>query len=498
MLLPPPLNRTPIYTYYDSHDRATDVIETEEALLLAWRRAWWAAGFKPIILTPAHARKSTLYHQLQSVRLDNNIESEFLRWIAWSHSGGGILCDYLAFPMSDHNDLFLRWLRGNDFMSLTRFKPLADGLYVSNAVPLHSILEAVVDDPNSLTEATSLEDALPLDAFSTSSKGDKAIAYYSHKTLKSTYPSINTELSTSKVTGLKSLQNLITAHLKQTWQSFYPSGIAILKPLPEHSTSLTSYTTTIAQRLSSCPSNNPMPSSCPPNNPFCTLCTTSPGLPLHLAEMYENKSNVFSLGTVPHPLTSISLHSFREPRKLDTSFIRRKSPRDAWLTSLFGATSNTFTGGQQYISHFKSAVAAETTLWLTAERDDPVDLSWIFGFPVGDEDGKDEESPAKVQASLLESAHRRLSDADEIERNKKQLPSDVDLGREKTLIQLASEWRTSKGEKETKVREMVEAWNLGDWEVWRFVKGWNVRREAEMEAYEKEMKGDSGLLDMLS
>ena len=52
-LLPPPISRTPIYTFYSTADKDNkDVIAIENELILQWRRAWWAQGFKPVVLGP--------------------------------------------------------------------------------------------------------------------------------------------------------------------------------------------------------------------------------------------------------------------------------------------------------------------------------------------------------------------------------------------------------------------------------------------------------------
>ncbi|ELR03584.1 hypothetical protein GMDG_06238 [Pseudogymnoascus destructans 20631-21] len=61
-VLPPLVERVPIYTYYDSESAGG--AETEEVLnqvLLTWRRAWWAQGFRPVILGRAEARRSALF-----------------------------------------------------------------------------------------------------------------------------------------------------------------------------------------------------------------------------------------------------------------------------------------------------------------------------------------------------------------------------------------------------------------------------------------------------
>ena len=52
--------------------------------------------------------------------------------------------------------------------------------------------------------------------------------------------------------------------------------------------------------------------------------------------------------------------------------------------------------------------------------------------------------------------------------------------------------------KETRMREVLEAWNLADWEVWRFVRAWNARVENEREEWAEAVEGRSVLGGLLS
>ncbi|KAK8025110.1 hypothetical protein PG990_002933 [Apiospora arundinis] len=68
-LLPPLKERPRIYCYYDTTiQREKETKEAESALLLTWRRAWWAQGFKPIIIGAGEAMANPLYDELQRKR----------------------------------------------------------------------------------------------------------------------------------------------------------------------------------------------------------------------------------------------------------------------------------------------------------------------------------------------------------------------------------------------------------------------------------------------
>src|SRR2546423_2350473 len=57
------------------------------------------------------------------------LEFEFLRWLAWSHMGGGLLSDWHCFPMGPYDDELLSHLRRGQYPTLTRFEGLGAGLF---------------------------------------------------------------------------------------------------------------------------------------------------------------------------------------------------------------------------------------------------------------------------------------------------------------------------------------------------------------------------------
>ncbi|KAK2071582.1 hypothetical protein P8C59_005992 [Phyllachora maydis] len=116
-LLPDLVRRTRIYCYYDNtvaKDAASK--DAESDLLLIWRRAWWAHGFEPIILSPAEAMKNPRYEEVQrlemGMHMDPALRTALMRWLAWEKMGGGLLADHLLFPMGPHHDPLLSHLLG--------------------------------------------------------------------------------------------------------------------------------------------------------------------------------------------------------------------------------------------------------------------------------------------------------------------------------------------------------------------------------------------------
>jgi hypothetical protein len=101
----PPIERCPIYTYYepvtDQKDKEKAAIE--DRMLLVWRRAWWAYGFKPQILGPAEAKTSGFYEMVgRATSLTAELKRELMRWLAWNVVDGGILVDYRVRKRASH------------------------------------------------------------------------------------------------------------------------------------------------------------------------------------------------------------------------------------------------------------------------------------------------------------------------------------------------------------------------------------------------------------
>lgn len=81
-----------MYTFYDPSAKGEDA-EVEDKLLLAWRRAFWAQGFKPIILGMGDAKEHGLFRVVNG-KFNQDFERELMRWLAWSKMGTGVLVDY--------------------------------------------------------------------------------------------------------------------------------------------------------------------------------------------------------------------------------------------------------------------------------------------------------------------------------------------------------------------------------------------------------------------
>ncbi|KAI4186278.1 MAG: hypothetical protein L6R41_003578, partial [Letrouitia leprolyta] len=387
-VLPPPRERPPIYAFYDPDAEKDEKIKAaENKLLLIWRRAWWAQGFKPVILGKAEAMQNPLYERFQVRKMEHALGAEFMRWLAWGRMGTGILSNWLVLPMGPYDDHLLAFLRRGEYPKLTRYEDIGAGLFSGDKASIEAALTEALDSPE-LKDSKSLPRLISSKNLGVEPRPD-AIAFYESSTLAEQYKSISASLNDSKAGGLSSLSELITSHLHLTFINTFSSGISILMPHRSNCLLIQYPAVILADALTACPSS-PIPDSCPPNNLECKPCSTSKPLPFTTPETYTNDTAHFSIGTIPHPYTLASF--LAKTKSLTIPHIRRHTARDPWLHATTNQAASSRLGGPDLIVNFKESVASESssprTLWLVAEEDSTADnsalekreLEWHFGF----------------------------------------------------------------------------------------------------------------------
>ncbi|KAL5623926.1 hypothetical protein BROUX41_003986 [Berkeleyomyces rouxiae] len=477
-LLPPLTPRSPIYCFYDTTEKKDSATkDAESALLLTWRRAWWAKGFLPVILSAAEATNHPLYSQMQHMTLDPAVKTQLIRWMAWDTMGGGILADYALLPMGHAEDPLLVYMRNGEYSKLTQYDGLGSGLLVGPQSKLTKTIKAALDN-DQLLEAKDVFRAVPGNSFM-ADKASNAIAYYDAAVIKNKYAPISKAMAENKADGLKKLNQLINAHLHQTWQNIFSKGLVVLKPAPEHTSFIVRNAVSIANDLVTCSPSPLSDGSCPPNLPGCMPCSDKTPMKLVMAESLANSTSIYTIGTVPHPFTFISLVHLRND--MDTQWILKTlKVRDPWLTkiteTLFAkpASSNTM------IMHFKEAVAGKfaptRSLWLSAEKDAPADVNWHFGFAI----------PQAKRKRKKEGETKGAQDNKDDTPSKQTKPDSADLIQEATILQKALVIGTSRDAQDIKIRNALEAWNMADLESWKFVRAFLARRTIERQQWETE------------
>ena len=457
-VLPPLPERPPVYTYYEPDSKKDDASKKADGhLLLAWRRAWYAKGFRPVVLSQAEAMKNPLFEEVQRRQLDPELELDLLKWLAWGHMGSGLFADWLCFPMARYDDPTFSYLRAGAIPEfITRFSTLDRALFAGEKTRINAAIKAAVQDASE--KSSSILDLIPADLFR--EEQSNALAYYTPNIVSATYHDFAEKYDSHSAAAQKALVELIDTHLHTTFLNSFPSGLTVLKPLPEHTTALVQPAVQLAQALSKCPTSE-FTDTCPPNRPSCKPCSKSKAIPINQPQQFKNDTNAYSIGVLPHPLTLIALQ--HDSVEIDASYIRRETPRDPWLAAVTSELLGPTRGNSARVVAFKDLVAGDefgsSTFWMTVENlpakegdNLPAtlvsELEWYFGFKIQTGDASDEVKKSEEEADKKPS-----------------------LEQEYELIRQARDMLRDKSGR-ISLRNVAEAWNLADIEAWRFVQAY--------------------------
>ena len=513
-VLPPLRDRPPIYTYYDTQgDKDVKTKETDQKLLWTWKKAWWAHGFRPVVLGRSDAMDNPMYEQLQMEKLEVGLEFEFARWLAWGHMGTGLLASWHCFPMGMYDDPLLSFLRRGQYPSLVRFNNLGAGLLAGEKTDINEAIKDALHDAKLKASKSVLEIMRP-EKFRV--EDPITIAHYDSNTITAKYKVLAEKLVASPNDGRMALIDLINSHLHMVWQSTFTDGIAVLKPLPKHTTALTAPCWHLANLLAQCP-KSVIPASCPPNNPKCAPCISSRTV-VKTPSSFRNSSTLFTIAAIPHPYTLTTLNN--QSDTITVSHIRRYTNRDPWLLDATKDLLGAGRGGPSRVVSLKEAIASDfgisRGLWMAAEnvpkfvttgreawitstkQEHPVvslpeewleNLEWHFGFAIPREKVKHGESEPPIPGPErqpksppgLPEEIRKSYDPDP--------PTDQELALEKDLLEKARTLIKSKSGDPTEIQAVAESWSLADAEAWKFAKAWRARSVMERLKWQEEEEG---------
>ncbi|KAL2852401.1 hypothetical protein BJY01DRAFT_208261 [Aspergillus pseudoustus] len=474
-VLPPLLERPYIFTYYQAKkDQDRDADNADAELLLAWRRAWYAQGFRPAVLGRGEALANPLYKSVQQLDLSPELQDDVSRWLAWGHMGDGLFANWHCFPMARYDDATLSSLRrGPDSEYIRSFSSAA--LLSGEKDSINGVIKAAIR--NSTKNAKSLLQLLPEDLLK--SEQTNSLAVYDSATLASHYPAL-TEEPTSPTEGR--LEELINSHLHTAFQNSFPGGLIVLKPFAEHTTALVEPALRLARALSQCP-HSIVPKSCPPNLPQCHPCDENKPMKISQPATYKNNSQAFTIGTIPHPYTLISL--LQNSAEVTTRHVRRETARDEWLKEVTSEQLGRELGGGPRAVVTKKSVAEGsaigTSLWMTVESLPAKvgqalpsrildEFEWQLGFKIPRDSNVDANNEGDVKESMQHAN-----------------PSKQGVGREYEILKQARELLKRKTNR-VNIRSVAEAWNMADTEIWKFVKAYRARSIVEREKWEESEK----------
>ncbi|PQK12945.1 hypothetical protein BB8028_0003g15600 [Beauveria bassiana] len=475
VLLPILEIRQPIYCYYDALDKTSAAEnDTDTELLLMWRRAWWARGFRPLILGPDEAKSNPLYSKLETLNVRAELKNELLRWLAWDTMDGGLLSQPVLFPMGTDYE-FLPSLRRGQYNILSRAGNMSSALFWGSREQVHAAVQTAMDSAN-LDSASSLLDILTADVIR-EQETPPVLAFYNATTIAKKYPKLALDKNKHRFGSLRN--ELINAHLQSSWQNSYALGIDVIKPFPEHMNTMVRNATDLANALASCPPT-PLAGSCPPNIPKCGPCGATTPLVINTPKTFMNESNVFTIGMVPHPWTRTALANMQNG--FNASIIH-EDVRDSWLSSVTEGLVGSHRSRYSQVLQFKKSVSGDTadtrSLWFTVEDPFPTELDWYFGFSIPQkiiDDGRSE--------SPVPSDHINDKDRPDLAFGPK-ATTELDRERELVVLERARDVvALPRATTDTRRRASLEAWHMADTEAWRFARATHDRRTLERKQWE--------------
>ncbi|CAN6606487.1 hypothetical protein TRVA0_003S01552 [Trichomonascus vanleenenianus] len=485
--LPPINNRCPVYTYFEPTEQGA--VEGESQVLEAWKKAWWAYGFKPVVLNATDCKKSPRYEQFMS---DNKISEDFKymhkKWFAWLGNDAGIYADRRVVPLPTTSEarVWLKNLRDCKFDRPTKYEGMDLDFIHGDITKIQRLLNSLMAGEAESSVYGSFEDAFRTDE-------QPALAHYTNHNLNILFSGRMSD-RLSLYDAPSKVASIMNVHAHHEFLRRYPKGVAVVDPFvdfydddvtvaaarqhpPERVFSLPAKHK--AEHLMKCPSASDVVSaSCPPLPAVLEFAQSlkendgitdfaSPGIAPGLcgnpcadgqSVKYHSVSSLplpgsgmYTIIGVPHPLTALAiLDRKKEPTTLDA---RKRLTRDVWLRQFadnyvpLESTSNAhrlFMGKDAIISR----PTESNTTWFIWESETPERqqmIDWDLGFSTGTEKWSTQEvKSANLREILGHSRNRVLS------------PDRNDQLR------------------------AIEAWNMADTELWRFLYHWQKQKDDEL------------------
>lgn len=428
--LPPEPVRCPVYTFHDSE---TKNAAEENEVIAVWKKAFWAAGFKPIVLSPEDSQNHILYSVLAEKFGRKRPPEAYLRWLAWASAGNGLFADWTVIPfIRQARNPTLPWLRQCSFDSLYRFGSLGTSLLAGSQPDIDTMLtdmiatnQTDVNDINSLAEETLTLRPTPSD-----------VVNYSPSLLEEKYQNISTS----------QLADLINAHLHQSLLLSYPKGIAVVDPVPDVTHILSFPALRLARRLARCP-KSPLQDTHSPLHAKAPPCDSIKH-EIKLQKSVTNSTSQLNFVTIPHPMTYLWLS--QQHSSVDANIVR-DSKRNPWLGCATAELTPAGVSARKRGSVLKEAIIdrnGHTIANIWEESWNENDVSWILGFTLPPLSFEDDDLEA-------EGNHKYVNNVTLLSEAKKAVQS----------------WEA----KFMRERLYIEAWSMGDTGIWRFVKDWSAR-----------------------
>lgn len=464
-VLPPLEKRPPVYTYYDSTTKKSSAErESDRQLILTWRRAWYAQGFRPVVLGPMEAENNPRHEAFTALsdQISPMLQTDFLAWLAWGTMESGVFANTSAIPIASYDDDFLVALRnmGSEFRTIKAAHTFA--LLAADRDVVNSALDASMN-AQKLAHVDSILELVP-DKFLQENKTN-SIAVYDSDTLRTRYASVWKELQREPATGKLLLRDLINSHLHVNFFNNFIAGIQVVHPFAEQTAVSANPLNKLASVLANCSAfASPILNSCPPNRRSCVPCSPQHTLETKEVGYYTPNPALFTIGLVPHPYTLATF--VRDAAYVNASFIRRKMPRDEYTTTVSEYLfKHHLTSEETAVATLKKNIAGPSKAknlwfpveWFSAEEGEDNlpndildDLEWHFGFLLPRYSSAEGDKPYKALYHVDEPSWKRQYKL------------------------LAHARKVVYNENNNAVKTASEAWSIRDTGLWRFVRAYRL------------------------
>lgn len=483
-----------------------DTSDEDTGILAAWKRAWYAAGFNPVV---ARDTDNSLQHKMEAVSRANAL----------------IYCDKHILPIDFRPNLpggrmkeefaKIRESHGHRGGESHRWKP---NEYMPDLYDDNDVIDKLKGVPVKTTVYSQIEDSVHMGLvhFESNDFIREMVQQLSSQRVSSTEAShdfrvsmentralgVYTPANLETVTGYSSLQEdtvaaVISSHKRNMFSAVFSNGLQVVDPYEGMSQIFSLPSLRLAQRLGACPAV-PLANTCPPTAPIleyfrlhkltkkthdrevgstlvgpklsedharelqklgCMICQDQSQI--RLLRSYNLRPRTFKIGTLAHPLTRVAAEHVTTDVDIEMVY-DSSTAYESWVHNVTHRviSSDRFGPVPKVLMMkdilYKSFFEQSNSMWLTWENtfvpstESTNDIEYHLGFvlPL--------EPKARVHVKSFKSIGEGLVSPHEFFNNGE-------------IIMKAINTRLHSDDGRDSILNTVEGWNIPDTEIWRFL-----------------------------
>lgn len=483
-----------------------DASDGDTGILAAWKRAWYAAGFNPVV---ARETENSLQHKMEAVSRANAL----------------IYCDKHILPIDFRPNLpggrmieefsENREKQGHRGANSHRWRP---NEYMPDLYDDNDVIDKLKGIPAKTTVYSQIEDSVHMGLvhFESNEFIREMVHQLSSERVSSTEASRNFRVSMENtralgvytpanletVTGYSSLQedtvaNVISSHKRNMFSAVFSNGLQVVDPYEGMSQIFSLPSLRLAQRLGACPMV-PLANTCPPTAPIleyfrlhkltekshdregsaeliapklseeharelqklgCMICQDQSQI--RLLRAYNLRPRTFKIGTLAHPLTRVAAEHVSTDVDIEMVY-DSSTAYESWVHNVTHRviSSDRFGSVPKVLMMkdvlYKSFFEQSNSMWLTWEdsyvpsTESNNDVEYHLGFVLPP------EPEARVHVKSFKSIGEGLVSPHEFFNNGE-------------IIMKAINARLHNDDGKDSILNTVEGWNIPDTEIWRFL-----------------------------